>query len=72
VTHQRSQHAICEGVSGVTEEGCHPGVLVCLVSGTGSVFSFFRTESSVPEATQFQRCNLDKGCAFFLAWPSFF
>jgi hypothetical protein len=37
VTHQRSQHAICEGVSGVTEEGCHPGVLVCLVSGTGSV-----------------------------------
>jgi hypothetical protein len=27
---------VCDGVSGVTEEGCQPGVSVCLISGTGS------------------------------------
>jgi hypothetical protein len=48
VTHRHSQHTVCDGVSGVTEEGCHPGVPVCHVSGTGSavrevqgVFSVF-------------------------------
>jgi hypothetical protein len=48
VTHRHSCHTVCDGVSGVTKEGCHPGVSVCLVSGTGSavrevegVFSVF-------------------------------
>jgi len=48
VTHRHSHHTDCDGVSGVTEEGYHPGVPVCLVSGTGSavrevqgVFSVF-------------------------------
>jgi hypothetical protein len=50
-THRHSRHTVCDGVSGVTEEGGHPGVSVCLVSGTGSavreaegVFSVFFTE----------------------------
>jgi hypothetical protein len=34
--HQHSQHTVHDGVSGVTEEGCHPSVPMCLVSGTGS------------------------------------
>jgi hypothetical protein len=48
VTHRHSQHTVCDGVSGVTEEGYLPGVPVCLVSETGSavrvgqgVFSVF-------------------------------
>jgi hypothetical protein len=48
VTHRHSQHTVCDGVFGVTEEGYLPGVLVCPVSGTGSavrvgqgVFSVF-------------------------------
>jgi hypothetical protein len=48
VTHRHSQHTVCDAASGVTEEGGHPGVSVCLVSGTGSavrevqgVFSVF-------------------------------
>jgi hypothetical protein len=48
VTHRHSQHTVCDGVSGVTEEGYLPGVPVCLVSVTGSavrvgqgVFSVF-------------------------------
>jgi hypothetical protein len=48
VTHRHSQHTVCDGVSGVTEEGCLPGVPVCLVSVRGSavrvrqgVFSVF-------------------------------
>jgi len=48
VTHRHSQHTVCDGVSGLTEEGYHPSVPVCLVSGTGSavrevqgVFSVF-------------------------------
>jgi hypothetical protein len=36
-THRHSRHTVYDGVSGVTEEGCHPGVSVCLISGTGSV-----------------------------------
>ena len=45
------QHTVGDGVSGVTKEGCHPGVSVCLISGTGStvrevegVFSVFFCE----------------------------
>jgi hypothetical protein len=45
---RHSHHTVCDGVSGVTKEGGHPGVSVCLVSGTGSavrevkgVFSVF-------------------------------
>jgi hypothetical protein len=47
-THRHSLHTICDSVSGVTEEGYHPGVSVCFVSGTGNavrevegVFSVF-------------------------------
>jgi len=35
VTNRHTQHTVGDGVSGVTEEGCHPGVSVCLVSGQG-------------------------------------
>ncbi len=48
MTHRHSQHTVCDGVSGVTEEGYLPGVPVCLVSVRGSavrvrqgVFSVF-------------------------------
>jgi len=48
LTHRYSQHTVCDSVSSVTEGGYHPGVPVCLVSGTGSavrevqgVFSVF-------------------------------
>jgi len=51
VTHRHSQHTVCDGVSGVTEEGYLHGVPVCLVSVTGSavrvgqrVFSVFFAE----------------------------
>jgi hypothetical protein len=37
MTHQHSQHTVCDSVSSVTEGGYHPGVPVCLLSGTGSV-----------------------------------
>jgi hypothetical protein len=36
-THWTHHHTVCDVVSGVTKEGCHPCELVCLVSGTGSV-----------------------------------
>jgi len=29
------ENTVGDGVSGVTEEGCHPSVLVCLISGQG-------------------------------------
>jgi len=46
VTHRHSQHTACDGVSGVTKEGYHPGVprqwdRECGKGSTGSVFSFF-------------------------------
>jgi hypothetical protein len=48
VTHRHSHHTVCDGLSGVTEEGYLPSVPVCLVSGIGSavrvgqgVFSVF-------------------------------
>jgi hypothetical protein len=57
-THRHSRHTIHDGVSGVTQEGCHPSVPVCLVSGIGSavrevqgVFSVF----FIGEPTPFSR-----------------
>ena len=51
VTHRHSQHTVCDGVSGVTEEGYLPGVPVCLVSVRGSAtHTYSRTVATLLNA----------------------